>query len=385
MTLHRTILIGDVLTKIKEIPDSSIDVTATSPPYYGLRDYGIPGQLGQESTFHEYLDKLHAVMTELKRVLKPTGSCWVNMGDSYGSHRSNEEGVAIRHEKQERNPIKGYEKSRLGVPERFYIRCIDDGWIARNHIPWYKASSMPSSVNDRFTNKWESVFFFVKQRKYYFNLDAVRVPQVELDKRGPPRIKDTSGQEMLFDDVVETDERKWIGVPGQPDHGIHRNRSEGQTDFDPGLKQDNTLGADGKPNPTYKGFNDRWKNRKHADVPGQTTHTLSKKNTGGYDMNTGDYLGHPKGRNPGDVFFINPIPFPDAHFATFPVELPKTWLKASCPPGGIVLDPFFGSGTTGVAAEELGMKWIGIELNPKYEIIARKRLEKYLNKKINPE
>src|SRR3990167_2282333 len=170
---NRTILQGDVLEKIKEIPDESIDCIISSPPYWGLRDYGVEGQWGLEPDFHEYLAKMRTLMNELKRVLKKTGSCWINLGDCYGSHRSNEDNL-MRSEKQEQAPVSNYEKSRLGIPERFYIQCIDDGWKARNHISWYKENAMPSSVKDRFTNKWESIFFFVKAQKYYFNLNAVR-------------------------------------------------------------------------------------------------------------------------------------------------------------------------------------------------------------------
>ena len=129
----------------------------------------------------------------------------------------------------------------------------------------------------------------------------------------------------------------------------------------------------------------RWKNRKYTSSEGfnnSTNQTMNMKNTGGYDNVTGEYLGNPNGANPGDVFQINTKPTKEAHFATFPVDLPKTILKMACPPDGIVLDPFFGSGTTGIAAEELGLKWVGIELNAEYVEIARKRLEPYMSDKL---
>ena len=138
--MNRTILQGDVLEKIKEIPGKSIDVVISSPPYWGLRDYGVEGQLGLEPDFNDYLNTMQKIMDEIKHVLKDTGTCWINLGDTYNN------------------------KSLVGIPERFYINCIDNGWIARYHIVWTKNNCMPSSVKDRFTNKWESVFFFTKQQ-----------------------------------------------------------------------------------------------------------------------------------------------------------------------------------------------------------------------------
>jgi DNA modification methylase len=198
-------------------------------------------------------------------------------------------------------------------------------------------------------------------------------------------------------------------------------------------KQDMTLDGTGKPNPTYKGFNERWKEtmekitgddrkgnrtsrirafhdtlkhdvpgqpkqsikknreegkedfetRKWSEVAGQTTQTISEINTGGYNKYTGESLYNPLGKNPGDIFLINPKPFPEAHFATFPVELPERIIKCACPPDGIVFDPFFGAGTVGLAAEKLGRKWAGIEINEKYIDMARKRLDKYKNEGID--
>jgi len=186
--MNGKILVGDVLEKIKEIPDESIDCVITSPPYWGLRDYGTgDAQWGLEDNFNKYLDKLDLLMDECWRVLKKTGTCWINLGDTYsgGGGKAVEQSFNrdrnINTEANPNTPAKSkyrhrVGKSRFGIPERFYVRCIDNGWIARNHIPWVKSNSMPSSVTDRFTNKWESVFFFAKAKKYYFNLDAIRVP-----------------------------------------------------------------------------------------------------------------------------------------------------------------------------------------------------------------
>lgn len=371
---NRRILNGDVLDQLKLIPDQTIDVEISSPPYWGLRDYGVEGQMGLEPDFRDYLKKLHDIMSELKRVLKKPGSCWINLGDSYGSHRSSEESLCIGYEKQEMNPLKGFEKSRVGIPERFYINCIDDGWIARNHIPWYKANSMPSSVKDRFTNKWESIFFFVKERKYYFNLDAVREKTITESKPFNIRVREN----ITGHAQAKLGDRSWTATKEE----MERYHKDGTK------KQDTTLGSDGKPIPTYAGFNERWKdaknaeNRKHTHIKNNSNpQTLSSKVTGGY-YEDGTCASNPKGKNPGDVFFINPRPYAEAHFATFPVDLPLKILKCACPPNGIVLDPFFGSGTVGLAAEMLGLRWMGIELNEEYITLAKNRLAKYQNNTI---
>jgi len=384
MILNRTILQGDVLEKLVEIPDGVMDTIISSPPYWGLRDYGVEGQLGLEPDFRDYLKIMGKIMDQLKRVLKSTGTCWINLGDCYGSHRSNEESLNIGFEKQERDPLKGYEKSRMAIPERFYINCIDDGWIARNHIPWYKSNAMPSSVKDRFTNKWESIFFFAKAQKYYFNLDAVREKTITESKPFNLRVRENitgHAQAKLGDKswTATEEEMKRHNKDGTKktcydEYKKHFGENRGNTGLQ--KKQDNTLGADSKPIPTYEGFNERWNNKSQDQF---TKRKLDARSEGG-DHDT--CMNDPKGKNPGDVFFINPKPFSEAHFATFPVDLPTKILKCACPPDGIVLDPFFGAGTVGVAAEMLGLQWCGIELNEEYITIARNRLEPYLNNKL---
>lgn len=452
---HRQILQGDVMDKLNSIPDNTFDCIITSPPYWSVRDYQVDGQIGLESKFEDYLKKLSYTMVQLKRVLKKTGSCWVNIGDTYagGGGKPTEQSFdrynGIDNHKEQNNPPKStyrstMEKSRFGIPERFYVNCIDNGWLARNHIPWIKSNAMPHPVKDRFTPKWESVYFFVKAKKYYFNLNAVRVKvQGNKNNNNYPVLDNSSVQKGLFGDV--------------------KNNELNSTN-----KQDNTLGNNGKPKKTYKGFNERWKNRKYQE---QTISKINSNNT-----ETGKSLNHPNGKNPGDVlfsqysneellewinlcrennnvwdmsppdlFYINPKPTKEKHHATFPIALPQYILKCACPKEvcvkcgtpkfpisqptvqyqeyldsikyysthslstgykefkknlksynsqyeivgydtcecndefipGIVLDPFFGSGTTGIAAELEGVRWCGIELKKEYCDIARKRLSKY--------
>ena len=506
--MNREILHGDVLEKIKEIPTASIDCIITSPPYWNLRSYGTgkwvdakfecqhdsikkeknefddvqqytakicpecdahyeDKQIGSESDFMLFLDIMDEIMEECKRILKDTGTCWINLGDTYNGDKKGNKDKKYSDDMRngqniDRKPESTVElKSRLGIPERFYIRCIDNGWVARNHIPWVKANNMPSSVKDRFTNKWESIFFFAKAQKYYFDLDAVREKplteskpfnvRVRETKKGHEQAKLTGGMSLEEDESYDSRgvriKEKYTD-PKSNVSRLHKDR-EGNPN-----KQDTTLGADGKPKPTYVGFNARYKasqygtaHRKSAAVvsPSGGVHNLNIKNSHGFNILTGESANHVGGKNPGDVFFINPRPFPEAHHATFPIELPLKILKSSCPKevctecgvprfpiskpteeyakmlqgswhdhkndaesgnnkhiennitsqyevvgytecdcgkpftSGVVLDPFFGAGTTGVAAEKLGLHWMGIELNEEYIKIARKRLDPYKN------
>lgn len=374
MLKNRTILHGDVLEKLKEIPDEFVDCIISSPPYWGLRDYGIKDQWGLEPDFRDYLKKMQLLMNELKRVLKKSGSCWINLGDTYGTHSSGQD----RKSKNSIHPdeLKNYVKSRLGIPERFYIDCIDNGWIVRNHIPWIKENAMPASVKDRFQNKWESIFFFVKSQKYYFNLDKVREKPKTISKPFNLRVRENItgkaqmklGDNSWFASKKEMENYNKDGTRKEPS-GDANSSSFQFVSLEPNPnwkeaknKQDSTLGADGKPKQNYKGFNERWKVQSRHNV------NFLYADSEGYNQ---------KGKNPGDVFYINPKPIPEAHFATFPIELPEKILNCACPEKGIVLDPFFGSGTVGVAAEKLNRQWLGIELKQEYIDIATKRLESY--------
>jgi len=444
--LNRTILVGDVLEQLKRIPEKSIDCVITSPPYWGLRDYGEEGQWGLEPDFRVYLEKMMNMMWHLKRILKDTGTVWINLGDSYSANRTYQVPNTITpktiHQSVPKNAklIGIPEKSRLGIPERFYIMCIDENWIARNHISWYKSNSMPSSVKDRFTNKWESIFFFAKQQKYYFNLDAVREKSLTDSKPFNIRVREN----ITGHAQAKLGDRSWTAT----DEELETHNEKGER------KQDNTLGADGKPKANYKGFNERWnKGKLNAQPEGRSglNYGMNVKN---YYIERGLEFGNPNGKNPGDVFFINPRPFPEAHFATFPVDLPLKILKCACPDkvckkcgkprnplskpteayqkiidqkawranteenwnpkvqgnalshktghfsaeyvtvgytdcgcnagwdAGIVLDPFFGAGTVGIAAEKLGLQWVGIELKQEYVDIAKKRLLPYMNERL---
>lgn len=278
---------GDALDVLKTFPDECVDMVITSPPYWALRDYGAEGQLGLESTFQEYINKLCDIFDEVKRVLKKSGSCWVNLGDAYSGSGKGVGGIKS--------------KSLLQIPSRFAIEMYNRGWILRNEIIWHKPNAMPSSVNDRFTVDYEKLFFFVKSKKYYF--EQQKEPMITTDTNSSRGSK---------------------GVLGQENSGLRKQDQIGRAD--------------------YTGFNKRY---------------LPPK----------DLM-----RNKRSVWSINTKPFKEKHFATYPEELIITPIKACCPENGIVLDPFMGSGTTAVVARGLGLKYVGIELNPDYIKIADKRL-----------
>ena len=434
------------MERLKEIPSISIDTVITSPPYWALRQYPDDKQWGAEQTFQEYLAKLDLLMLELKRVVKDTGTVWVNLGDTYtGSGKGVGTDVSTNKRSWEfdKKPkiIETLKpKSRVGIPERFYINCIDNGWIARNHVIWFKHNSMPSSVKDRFTTKYESVFFFAKKRKYYFDLDSVREECVTVYKKPKnrkinekyadltvPNQNNCNTERLHRDrttkyDNIEIEKKHRQGMNKERGNNLIQKRNlPPQKEFVDKLRELYTIDdlvrlglTKSKVEHWFRydnsGFSypdvDDWKllktdlfpelinvyyvtddvsrdkfydeqaaDRKWANVGGQSANGLTRnKMTGGYYPD-GRSANHPLGKNPGDIFEINTRPFAKAHFATFPYDLPLKILKCACPkPDGVVLDPFFGAGTTGFAADKLGLNWIGIELSEEYTELAKERV-----------
>lgn len=305
MQYQNKILLGDALTILRKLPNESIDCVMTSPPYWALRDYEVTGQIGVEPGFQEYIEKLCRIFDEIKRVLKPTGTCWVNMGDTYGTGS----GSGVRTGKQATNRgtqynrgwqekgkagVKGMGKCLLQIPNRFAISMCERGWILRNEVIWHKPNAMPQSVKDRFTVDFEKLFFFVKSQSYRF--------------------------ETQFEPYTKPLNR-WGGT---------RLIANGTSEWDKGTGQKNYRSRNMRPNDA--------------------------------------------GRNKRCVWSINTHPQKDSHFATFPPALVEIPIKAGCLEGGVVLDPFIGSGTTAVVARSLGRIYIGIDLNPAYVAIAKKRL-----------
>ena len=301
-----TLLLGDCLKALRGLPDGSVDCVVTSPPYFGLRDYGTPGQYGLESTPAEYVETMRAVFAEARRVLADDGTLWLNLGDSY-AYPPGSAGRQGNGQRADRTftaeGIRGTTalpaKNLLGIPWRTAFALQDDGWVLRNEIIWNKPNAMPESVADRLSTRHEHLFLFTKQQRYHFDLDAIREPLAR---------PEAVGEGIVFG----------------------------------GRK-----GPDGK-------------------VGG------SARRSGG-NVSVYGAAGQVKGRNPGDVWEISTKPYPAAHFAVFPIDLPLRCIKAGCKPGGTVLDPFSGSGTTGAAARQLDRRYVGIDLNPAYHDLAKER------------
>jgi DNA modification methylase len=307
------IIHGNCLEVLKSLDENSIDCCVTSPPYWGLRDYGVGGQFGLESTPDEYVQKLVEVFREVKRVLKDEGTLWLNLGDSYsGSMKgigsdgtahagkkqaTNHGSVGIYHEKPpSANAIGLKPKDLVGIPWRVAFALQADGWYLRSDIIWHKPNPMPESVRDRPTKAHEYIFLMSKSPRYYYDYEAILEPlqrPEELNRSTP----------ALFG----------------------------------GRNKHNGFGT-----------------RKHSG---------------------NEYKGKLKGRNRRSVWTVSTKPFSEAHFATFPPGLIEPCILAGCPSGGVVLDPFFGAGTTGLVAMRNGRQYIGVELNEEYIEIAEKRLQ----------
>ena len=311
---------GEALALLKTFPSGIFNTCVTSPPYWGLRDYGVEGQLGLEKTPEEYVQKLVTIFREVKRVLKDDGTLWLNLGDSYcgGGVKGNNEG-----EKQKTNKgaywgendniamlkakINGLKpKDLVGIPWMVAFALRADGWYLRQDIIWSKPNPMPESVTDRCTKAHEYIFLLSKSQRYYYNQEAIK-------------------------EKAAYDGRKDTLMKGS-------------------LKYKNGVMPDGQPNSFAVNGHERWNK----------------------DEN-GEYVA-----NKRSVWEVNTKPCSDAHFAVFPQQLIDPCIKAGCPEDGTVLDPFIGSGTTGIVARKQDKNFIGIELNPEYIKIADKRLYKEL-------
>ena len=292
--------VGDNIFHLTNIPDASVDMCVTSPPYYNLRDYKNSNQIGAENTVSDFVENLCKVFDEVKRILKPTGSCWVNIGDTYDKKRL------------------------LQVPSRFEIAMCDRGWHLRNEIIWSKPNPQPISSKDRFWGNHEKFFWFVKDvKKYYFNRDPILVPQAEISIR---RMFSKNNMDKRKDFNASDKEGFGISSSNQDKH-YARMREEMGIDKEFNYEE---LVKSGKC-PTRPEF-DTW------DIPSVT------------------YKG--------------------AHFAVYPPELIEKPILSCCPEQGIVIDPFMGSGTTGEVAKLNNRRYIGLELNTEYAILANERISK---------
>ena len=292
--------VGDNLFHLTNIPDNSVDMCVTSPPYYNLRDYKNSGQIGAENTVKDFVENLCKVFDEIHRILKPTGSCWVNIGDTYDK------------------------KKLLQVPSRFEIAMCDRGWHLRNEIIWSKPNPQPISSKDRFWGNHEKFFWFVKDvKKYYFNRDAILVPQAEISIR------------RMFS----------------------KNNMSKRKDFNATNKEGFAISSDS-----------------------QDKHYARMREEMGIDkeFNYEELIksGKCPTRPEFDTWNVPSVTYKGAHFAVYPPELIEKPILSCCPEQGIVIDPFMGSGTTGEVAKLNNRKYIGLELNPEYAILANERISK---------
>ena len=324
MSMHT----GNALEILKGFKDESIDCVVTSPPYWNLRDYGDPGQIGMELTYYAYLENLLSIFDQIKRVLKPEGTVWVNLGDTYGTQsgamRQGKFGPKNTNNQKFVQP-KSIHKCLLMIPARFAIEMINRGWILRNEIIWHKPNALPQSATDRLTVDYEKMFFFVKSRKYFFDQKAIAEP-----------ITDATVKRILMQNT---------------ENQAGSSRTHG------GMKHNGPMKA-----VLGKGY-----------TPKMAGGGSSMRGHSGYKRGDGTFVIRPD-RNKRTVWSIPTKPFTEAHFAVYPEELIEAPIKAGCPKGGVVLDPFMGSGTTAVVAEKLGRQWVGIDINPEYVKLAEKRV-----------
>lgn len=331
-----TLYLGDCIDVLKTLPDASVDCCVTSPPYWGLRDYGYEEQIGMEPTLQEFIERLVEVFREVRRVLKKEGTCWVNMGDSYAATTK---GSGVLASKQPSNAGSFYDarfnlskcglkpKDLVGQPWRLAFALQDDGWYLRSDIIWHKPNPMPESVTDRPTKAHEYVFLLTKSERYWYDADAIRECSITDDLRRP---YGSPGANAL-------DPRQKQGEGKLRKCGTN---SRANVDRVPRLH----LKQDAIAKQTYVGFNDRYEEPADGKRNARTVWTIATK------------------------------PFKEAHFATFPPELARRCIFAGCPEGGTVLDPFGGAGTTAVVAGMYGRKSILAELSEEYFDIACRRI-----------
>jgi DNA modification methylase len=311
-----SIIVGDVRTCLDGLEAGSVHCAVTSPPYFGLRDYGCDGQIGLEDSPQDYIAELVAVFGKLRRVLRDDGTLWINLGDSYAGSwgaqsRENAGKDAPNPSKISANQIRAAQKrtqtgslkntpglknkDRMMIPARVAIALQADGWWLRDEIVWHKPNPMPTSVGDRTTPAHEMLYMFAKSPRYFYDMEAVKEP--------------VAGR------IRKAQRRRPTKLEALPP--------------------------------------------RHASFKAEHT-AIDSHESGGV-------------RQPRSVWTITPKPFKGAHFATFPPDLVRPCILAGSPHGGTVLDPFFGSGTTGAVANDLGRSCIGIELNPLYAEMARER------------
>ena len=390
------ILQGNCIDKIKELDDNSIDCVVSSPPYFGLRDYGVDGQFGLEKTYHDYLTNTVKVFETFKPKLKDTATIWWNVGDSYNQNQSAGDRVSKYSKKQKTNQGNlGFKiesqknlkvKDLLMIPNRVAIALQDAGWYIRSEIIWHKPNPMPESVRDRPTSAHEKIWLITKNKKYYYDADAIREPCATKENRDYGIIRERKlnykSKKNLNPKayrIIEPEFRKEIiETRDLPKHDKLReylslNRKNKNITIDEIEKHfGNQAGHHWfEKNGSYPSKDDWLKLKKLLNFDDTYDKQLTTIN-----IKSGLKQNHPLGRNKRNVWTVTTKPCKEAHLATFPKDLIEPCIKAGCQEGGVVLDPFGGSGTTGIVAALNNRNAILIELNQNYIDIANKRIDK---------
>jgi DNA modification methylase len=325
-TIHQ----GDCVEQLRKLPDESVQCCVTSPPYWGLRDYGVDGQLGLEETPEQFVASMVEVFAEVRRVLRSDGTLWLNIGDSYaagktgrtdqgrdiGGRGGNYSDGSFAAGSQRSAPPGLKPKDLVGIPWMLAFALRADGWYLRRDIIWSKPNPMPESVTDRPTSAHEYLFLLTKSPRYFYDAEAIREDGV------------------------------WAGQ-NRSDRGPRESEMPGASPHR-GLRQDKQRGHGRR----HDGFNERWDQ-------------MSKDEQ------------QALGRNKRSVWTIATRPYTDAHFATFPPDLVEPCILAGTPGGALVLDPFAGAATTGMVATQLGRDFVGIELNPEYVALGEDRIRRW--------
>jgi DNA modification methylase len=396
---------GDVREVLPELEAESVDCCVTSPPYFNLRNYENEAQVGRERTLGEYVASLVAIFGEVRRVLKPHGTLWLNLGDSYNAYNGNAGTggpVGLTQSAERPRLPKNYgltepslkQKDLMMVPARVAIALQEDGWWLRMDNVWNKPNPMPESVTDRPTRSHEFVYLLAKSGSatHWRHADDGRIvwtkPKQEYrlmeDFDGVQRRYPLwKGCDYWYDKEAISEPASWFGPNGKPKEGPHAGQMQARAAAKrPQQRRAAELAAQhglteahfeairsvgisdvGKALTTTNGAG-------HSDPEKQRLADEAKLALGGYYR---EFL-IPLTRNARSVWEIQTMQYADAHFAVFPEELPRRCILAGCPEGGTVLDPFMGSGTTGLVARRLGRRSIGVELNPDYCEMAARRL-----------
>lgn len=347
------IIFGDCRQTMQNLIENAtkVQMCVTSPPYFGLRDYGVDGQLGLEPTVDEYVQNMVEVFRLVRELLHDDGTLWLNLGDSYaGSGRGmtrtglndgknpKTKGLVLPKQNAAQSNLKP--KDLIGIPWRVAFALQADGWYLRQDIIWHKPNPMPESITDRCTKAHEYIFLFSKSRKYFFDHLAIKEPVAESSlKRLNQNIDQQKGSNRA------------VGKSNGPMKAVYSRSS-----------RDN-----------FKRFD----SKRAAVIPNQSygTHRQERPDCT-YDLLT---------RNKRSVWQVSTKPYKGAHFATFPIELIEPCIQAGCRVDDVVFDPFMGSGTTAAAAIKHGRQYLGCELNPDYELLQKQRLKQQVNNFVNQE